>query len=76
MASISRARSICARSAVSVSYPVSVADVLDALLSATPNRLVGVLIDTVAKPLVEKERIEQMDLSKRSVVPGLNPARA
>lgn len=46
---------------------ISMSDLLDAVLRSFPETAVQVFIDYVAKPLVEEEQIEQVDLDPRGL---------
>jgi len=56
------ARHFCQSQGLSLSMPIRVVEILDALVKASPDPVVRMIIDRVAKPLVEEERIDAVSL--------------
>jgi hypothetical protein len=57
------ARYFCQRHGLSLSTPISISALLDALLAAFPDQIVELVVDGIARPLVEEEKLERVDVS-------------
>jgi hypothetical protein len=49
---------------------INMAEVLDALVASFPGVVVQLFIDYVAKPLIQDERIEQVEIADREPEPA------
>lgn len=70
---IKGARYFCQQHGFDLSTPIEVSKLLDAIMSAFPDKMVELVIDGIARPLVKDEKIERVEVSRGSG-PVLQPA--
>jgi hypothetical protein len=58
------ARHFCHQHALSMVVPLATSTLMDKMLASFPEKAVQVFIELVAKPLIDAERIEQVDMSE------------
>jgi len=57
------ARHLCHQHGWDTAAPIAMSTLLDAILASFPEKVVQIFIEFVAKPLVEKQKIEQVEMS-------------
>jgi len=60
---IKGARHFCQQRSFNLTIPIKLTELLDAILASTPDPFVRVVIDGIARPLVEEKKIEPVSLS-------------
>src|SRR5580698_5756293 len=60
------ARHFCDEHGLSMSAPINVSDLLNAILKAFPDLAVELFVNGIARPLVQEENIERVDVSGAS----------
>lgn len=60
------ARHFCNEHGLSMGAPINVSDLLDAILKAFPDVAVELFVNAIARPLVQEENIERVDVSGAS----------
>ena len=60
---IKGAAHFCQRNGFDLSVPIDISKLLDAILANFPGRLAELAVDGIARPLVEDENIEHVDIS-------------
>lgn len=57
------ARHFCQANGLSLSTPIRLTELLDKVLASSPTPLIRMFVDGVARPLVEEQNIQTVDLS-------------
>jgi hypothetical protein len=57
------ARHLCHQNGLDMAMPLTMSKLLDAMLASFPEKVVQVFIEFVAKPLVQEQKIEHIDMS-------------
>jgi len=60
---IKGAAHFCKERGLDISVPIDISELLDAILASFPSKMVELAVDGIARPIVEDERIDQVDLS-------------
>jgi hypothetical protein len=68
------ARHFCAEHGLSLSTPITMSALLDAILKAFPDLAVEFFVNGIARPLVKDEGIKEVDISPLPDEPALSPA--
>jgi hypothetical protein len=70
------ARYFCRQHGFDLSTPIDVSALLDAILATFPDKLVELVVDGIARPLVKEGKIERVEVSSGFSGPAFQPARA
>lgn len=57
------ARHFCQQHGFSLNAPISISALLDALLTTFPDKMVELVVDGIARPLIQEEKIERVSVS-------------
>jgi hypothetical protein len=68
------ARYFCNKYGLSMSVPIQIGALLDAILKAFPDLTVEFFVNGIARPLVQEGKIETVDVSGATGRPALDPA--
>ncbi len=68
------AQHFCQQHGFDLSTPIEVSKLLDAILTSFPDKMVELVIDGIARPLVKQEKIERVEVSGLPGSSMLQPA--
>lgn len=64
---IKGARHFCKQSGLALAAPMKLSQVIDALIASSPDVVVQWFVDVVAKPLIEEESLDHIDITDGSL---------